>query len=367
MLPYIHQKSAWPNFYWDQHRVHERLADVRNLQGRVLGRMESLGFELQNEANLENLTLDVLKSSEIEGELLDLAQVRSSLARRLGIEINAPVHADRNVEGVVEMLLDATKNCYASMNSERLFSWHAALFPTGRSGLYKIGVGTWRNDSTGPMQVVSGALGKEKVHFEAPHSDLVPQEMERFFAWFNQENNMNDLLKAAVAHLWFLTIHPFEDGNGRIARALSDLLLARSDNSSLRFYSLSAQIRLERKMYYDILEKTQQGNLDITEWMLWFLNCLNRAFEATLNLSNRVLKKAEFWRKHATTVLNERQVMMMNKVWDGFDGNLTSRKWSLITKCSKDTAVRDINDLINKKVLRKNEAGGRSASYLLFD
>ena len=265
------------------------------------------------------------------------------------------------------MLLDATQNCYEPLSSERLFSWHAALFPTGRSGMYKIDVGKWRNDSTGAMQVVSGALGKEKVHFEAPHADLVPQEMERFLQWFNQENNINNLLKAAIAHLWFLTIHPFDDGNGRIARALSDLLLARSDNSPMRFYSMSAQIRLERKEYYNILEKTQQGNLDITEWMLWFLNCLNGSFEATLNLSNRVPKKAEFWRMHATTVLNERQVTMLNKVLDGFDGNLTSRKWSLITKCSKDTAVRDINDLINKNVLRKNDAGGRSASYLLWD
>lgn len=367
MLPYIHQKSTWPNFYWDQNRVHERLADVRNLQGRVLGRMESLGFELQKEANLENLTLDVLKSSEIEGELLDLAQVRSSLARRLGIEITTSVHAGRDVEGIVEMMLDATQNCHEPLSSERLFSWHAALFPTGRSGLYKIDVGSWRVDSTGPMQVVSGALGKEKVHFEAPHSDLVPREMERFLLWFNQEGAMNDLLKAAVAHLWFLTVHPFEDGNGRIARALSDLLLARSDKSVLRFYSMSAQIRLERKSYYEILEKTQQGNLDITEWMLWFLNCLNGAFEATLHVSNRVMTKAEFWKKHAATVLNERQVLMLNKVLDGFDGNLTSRKWSLIAKCSKDTAVRDINDLIEKNVLKKNDSGGRSASYLLFD
>ena len=367
MRRYIHQLPNWPNFYWNQNQVFALLADVKGLQGRVLGRMESLGFELQHEANLENLTLDVLKSSEIEGELLDLAQVRSSLAKRLGITLEKPVHVERDVEGIVELMLDATQNCYSDLTAERLFNWHASLFPTGRSGMYKIDVGVWRNDSTGPMQVVSGAMGKEKVHFEAPHSDFVSKEMEVFLLWFNQDQAIDILLKAAVAHLWFLTIHPFEDGNGRIARALTDMLLARSDNSSLRFYSMSAQIRLDRNSYYEVLEKTQYGNLDITVWSIWFLNCLKRAFEATLQLSNRVTQKAEFWRKHATTVLNERQVLMLNKLLDGFEGKLSSRKWAIIAKCSKDTAVRDINDLIQKNVLKKDEAGGRSSSYLICD
>jgi Fic family protein len=365
MRRYIHQIPAWPNFYWDQHQVLTLLAEVKSLQGRVLGRMESLGFELQNEANLENLTLDILKSSEIEGELLDLEQVRSSLARRLGITLEKPVRVERDVEGIVELMLDATQNCYSDLSSNRLFDWHASLFPTGRSGMYKIEVGVWRNDSTGPMQVVSGAMGKEKVHFEAPHSDLVSKEMDAFLSWFNQDQAMDILLKASIAHLWFLTVHPFEDGNGRIARALTDMLLARSDHSSLRFYSMSAQIRLDRKYYYEVLEQTQCGNLDITQWNLWFLNCLKRAFEATLQLSNRVMQKAEFWRKNATTVLNERQVLMLNKLLDGFEGKLSSRKWAIISKCSKDTAVRDINDLIQKNVLQKDEAGGRSSSYLI--
>ena len=365
MREFIHQSDNWPNFSWKLEEFINLLSEVRNLQGRIMGRMESLGFDLRNEATLETLTLDVLKSTEIEGEYLNPDQVRSSIARRLGLEIAGSVESDRNVDGVVEMMLDATQNCFNPLTSERLFDWHAAIFPTGRSGMYKITVANWRSDSTGPMQVVSGAMGKEKVHFQAPDSSLVESEMSRFLDWFNESSELDLVLKASVAHLWFVTIHPFDDGNGRITRALTDMLLAQSDRSSQRFYSMSAQIRLERKQYYEILEKTQKGNLDITDWIKWFLNCLLNALKSTDTILNRVLFKADFWTRHAKTIMNERQKKLLNKILDGFEGKLTSSKWAKIAKCSKDTAIRDINDLINKNILKKDEAGGRSTNYEL--
>jgi len=365
MREFIHQSDNWPNFSWKLEEFINLLSEVRNLQGRIMGRMESLGFDLRNEATLETLTLDVLKSTEIEGEYLNPDQVRSSIARRLGLEIAGSVESDRNVDGVVEMMLDATQNCFKPLTAERLFDWHAALFPTGRSGMYKITVANWRSDSTGPMQVVSGAMGKEKVHFQAPDSSLVESEMSRFLDWFNKSSELDLVLKASVAHLWFVTIHPFDDGNGRITRALTDMLLAQSDRSSQRFYSMSAQIRLERKQYYEILEKTQKGNLDITDWIKWFLNCLLNALKSTDTILNRVLFKADFWTRHAKTIMNERQKKLLNKILDGFEGKLTSSKWAKIAKCSKDTAIRDINDLINKNILKKDEAGGRSTNYEL--
>jgi len=365
MREFIHQSDNWPNFSWKLEEFINLLSEVRNLQGRIMGRMESLGFDLRNEATLETLTLDVLKSTEIEGEYLNPDQVRSSIARRLGMEIAGSVESDRNVDGVVEMMLDATQNCFNPLTSERLFDWHAAIFPTGRSGMYKITVANWRSDSTGPMQVVSGAMGKEKVHFQAPDSSLVESEMSRFLDWFNESSELDLVLKASVAHLWFVTIHPFDDGNGRITRALTDMLLAQSDRSSQRFYSMSAQIRLERKQYYEILEKTQKGNLDITDWIKWFLNCLLNALKSTDTILNRVLFKADFWTRHAKTIMNERQKKLLNKILDGFEGKLTSSKWAKIAKCSKDTAIRDINDLINKNILKKDEAGGRSTNYEL--
>jgi len=365
MKEFIHQSDNCPNFSWKLEEFINLLSEVRNLQGRIMGRMESLGFDLRNEATLETLTLDVLKSTEIEGEYLNPDQVRSSIARRLGMEIAGSVESDRNVDGVVEMMLDATQNCFKPLTAERLFDWHAALFPTGRSGMYKITVANWRTDSTGPMQVVSGAMGKEKVHFQAPDSSLVESEMSRFLDWFNESSELDLVLKASVAHLWFVTIHPFDDGNGRITRALTDMLLAQSDRSSQRFYSMSAQIRLERKQYYEILEKTQKGNLDITDWIKWFLNCLLNALKSTDTILNRVLFKADFWTRHAKTIMNERQKKLLNKILDGFEGKLTSSKWAKIAKCSKDTAIRDINDLINKNILKKDEAGGRSTNYEL--
>ncbi len=365
MTTFIHQKSNWPNFTWQNDEIINLLSEARNLQGRLIGKMESLGFDLRNEALLETLTLDVVKSSEIEGEYLNPEQVRSSIARRLGMQIAGSVKSDRNVDGVVEMMLDATQNCFNPLTADRLFDWHAALFPTGRSGMYKITVAAWRNDSTGPMQVVSGAMGKGKVHFQAPDSVLVEREMNQFLDWFNNTTDIDLVIKAAIAHLWFVTIHPFEDGNGRITRALTDMLLARADKSNQRFYSMSAQIRIERKEYYEILEKTQKGDLDVTEWVLWFLNCLINALKSTDSELARVLFKAGFWTKHAKTLINERQKKLLDKLLDGFDGKLTSSKWAKIAKCSKDTAIRDINDLIDKDILQKEAAGGRSTNYEL--
>jgi Fic family protein len=362
---YIHQKKEWPNFKWDTDSILNLLSEARNLQGKLQGKIESLGFELRNEAQLDTLTLDVLKTSEIEGEFLHHNQVRSSIARKLGIEIAGSIESDRNVDGVVEMMIDATQNCFNPVTKKRLFAWHSALFPTGRSGMHKIITGSWRKDNSGPMQVVSGAMGKEKVHFEAPHSDLIKNEMSVFLDWFNKENKIDIVLKAAIAHLWFVTIHPFDDGNGRITRALTDMLLAQSDKSNQRFYSMSAQIRIERKQYYEILEKTQRGNLNITNWLQWFLQCLINALNNTESVLNKVLFKGNFWNKHSITIMNERQKKLLNMLLDNFDGKLTSSKWAKITKCSKETAIRDINDLIEKGILQKEEVGGRSTNYEL--
>jgi len=365
MRAFIHQSNHWPDFTWRLDEFINLLSEVRNLQGRIMGRMESLGSDLRKEATLETLTLDVLKSTEIEGEILNLNQVRSSIARKLGMKIAGSVESDRNVDGMVEMMIDATQHCFKPLIAERLFDWHAALFPTGRSGMYKITVADWRTDTTGPMQVVSGAVGRKKVHFQAPDSSLIETEMSRFLTWFNTNNELDLVLKAAVAHLWFVTIHPFDDGNGRITRALTDMLLTQSDRSPQRFYSMSAQIRIERKQYYEILEKTQKGDLEITDWIKWFLSCLKNALKSTDTILNRVLFKGDFWNRHAKTVMNERQKKLLNKILDGFEGNLTSSKWAKIAKCSKDTAIRDINDLISKNILQKDKAGGRSTNYIL--
>lgn len=366
MPVYIHQLTNWPHFQWDEQKLAPLLAEVRHQQGRLLGRMEGLGFDLQAEANLHTITLDVLKSSEIEGEKLNPDQVRSSIARRLGMDMGGLIPADRNVEGVVEMMLDATQNYKASLTDKRLFDWHAAMFPTGRSGMHKIVVGDYRdNPTTDPMQVVSGPMGREKVHFEAPAASLLKEEMKKFLHWFNAEKNIDPVLKAAITHLWFVTIHPFDDGNGRITRAITDMQLSRADNSAQRFYSMSAQIRVERNGYYNILEKTQKDSLDITAWVEWFLQCLGRAIANTDETLAVVLNKARFWEKHKEKPLNERQKSMLNKLLDGFEGKLTSSKWAKITKTSQDSAGRDINDLLEKDILIKEQSGGRSTSYLL--
>lgn len=361
-IMYIHQLNNWANFSFASEKIIAPLAKVRHLQGKLMGEMESLGFSLREEAMLTTLTLDVLKSSEIEGEQLDRDQVRSSIARRLGLDVSGLVSSTRNVDGVVEMMLDATQNYSRSLNNERLFGWHAALFPTGWSGMYRIEVGKYRS---GDMQVISGAMGKEKVHYQAPGAERVASEMTHFLNWLNGVEEIDPVIKAAIAHFWFITIHPFDDGNGRIARAITDMLLARSDNSTQRFYSMSNQILLDKKHYYDILEKTQRGNSDITEWVLWFLACLEQALLSTETVLNSILAKARFWDTHTQTSLNDRQQKMLNKLLDGFDGKLTTSKWAKINKCSPDTALLDIKDLITKGILRKTNEGGRSTNYEL--
>jgi len=362
---YLYNNQNWPIFEWNSEKLLPLLAYVRNRQGKLIGKMGALGFELQNEANLEILTIEILKSTEIEGEFLDREQVRSSIARRLGLDISGLVYSERNVDGIVDLMLDATKKYDKELTKERLFSWHASLFPAGQSGMYKIITGNWREDSTGPMQVVSGVLGKEKVHYQAPPANKIENEMQIFFDWFNLEQNIDPVLKAAIAHLWFVMLHPFENGNGRISRALSDMLLARSDEQSYRFYSMSTQIRKERNSYYDILEKTQKGSLDITNWLEWFLNSLLHSIESSEKLLEKVIYKHEFWLRNSKVSINDRQRKILNMLMDDFEGVLNTTKWAKIGKCSQDTALRDIQDLIEKGILTKSELGGRSTNYEL--
>ena len=362
---YIHEHSDWPDFHWSIEKLAEPLASVRYRQGGLIGQMKGLGFRLQQEAVLETLTKDVLKTSEIEGEKLDAEQVRSSVARRLGLDIGGLKPADRTVEGIVEMMLDATGHYDRPLTDERLFGWHAALFPTGRSGMTKIKTGAWRDERVGPMQVVSGAIRKEKVHYEAPKADRLKKEMGAFLKWFEGKDAIDPVLKAGLAHLWFVTIHPFEDGNGRIARAIADMALARSEHSGQRFYSMSAQIKLEHKDYYDVLEATQKGTMDVTKWMLWFLDCLGRAIDGAHLTLKAVIDKARFWERIKDEPLNERQRSIINRLLDGFEGKLTSSKYAKLTKCSQDTAHRDIQALIERRVLIQNPEGGRSTSYSL--
>ena len=367
MARYNYELPDWPRFRWNAEQLAEPLAAVSRQQGRLIGRMEGLGFNLRQEAVLQTLTADVLKTSEIEGERLDAQQVRSSIALRLGIELAGLTPADRHVEGVVEMMLDATRNYRAPLTSERLFAWHAALFPTGRSGMARIIVGNWRDDRTGPMQVVSGPIGKETVHFEAPPASRMEKDMAAFLDFFNANAEMDPILKAALAHLWFVTIHPFEDGNGRIARAIGDMQLARSEKSSQRFYSMSAQIREERNAYYQALERTQSETMEITIWMQWFLACLGRAIANAQETLGAILRKAAAWERLSTAHLNERQKVILNRLIEGFEGKLTSGKWAKIANCSHDTALRDIQDLIAQGILVQNPGGGRSVSYALAD
>lgn len=359
---YIYQQKNWPQFHWNETLIYQMLVQLRYQQGLLIGGMESIGFDFQEKSILYNLTEDVVKSSEIEGESLDQSLVRSSVARHLGIEVEGVDVLDRNIEGVVEMVLDAAQRFDQPLNKERLLSWHKSLFPTGQSGLKKICVGEWRK---GPVQVVSGYMGKEKVHFEGPPADQVDKEMKIFLDWFNHDNQMNLVLKAALAHLWFLTIHPFDDGNGRIARAIVDLLLSRSENSFRRFYSLSTHIQKERNDYYAFLEKTQKGTLDITQWIEWFFGCLGRAIQSAIEILEKVKNKARFWDSLATVPLNERQKKIIHLLLEDFKGNLTTTKWAKLLKCSQDTAYRDIMDLTSKGILIKSSQGGRSTNYIL--
>lgn len=364
---YIYQHPGWPAFTWQAAQLEPLLGAVRHQQGRVLGTMQALGFSLQAEALLQTLTQEAVTSSAIEGEQLPREQVRSSLAQHLGIPVAGLVPAERRVEGVVEMLLDATQHFATPVTAKRLGNWQAALFPTGRSGLQRIQVGSWRTGRRGPMQVVSGPVGREQVHFEAPAADQVAAEMQQFLSWFNTERSLDAVLKAGLAHLWFVTIHPFEDGNGRVARALTELQLARADASAQRFYSLSAQLRQERAAYYAQLEAAQKGSLDVTAWLTWFLGCLSRALTTTEQTLAKVLAKAHFWERHASVTLNARQQKLLHQLLDGFEGKLTSTKWAAIAKCSQDTATRDIQALLDAGILVKEAAGGRSTSYRLAD
>ena len=352
--------NNWTIFSWNDRAINALFGEVRLMQGKIIGQMNSLGFSAKEETTLRALTLDVVKSSEIEGELLNYEQVRSSIARRLGINTAGLIPSSRHIEGVVEMMLDATQRYNQSLTEERLFGWHAALFPTGYSGPYKIEVGKYR---TGEMQVVSGGMGKEKVHYDALKPEFVKKEMDRFIDWFNYETSLDLALKAAIAHFWFIIIHPFDDGNGRIGRAITDMLLARAEGSGERFYSMSSQILKERKRYYQVLQKVQHSSGDITEWLDWFLHCLKNAMLATELTTQRILRKDEFWKIQEHTTINERQRQMLNKLLDGFDGKLQTSKWAKITKTSTDTALRDIKDLVDKGILRQCNEKGRSINY----
>ena len=362
---YIWQHDDWPRWVYDRQRLAPLLSQVHRAQGYVLGRMHDLGLELRDQASLRVLTEDVLRTSEIEGETLNPATVRSSIARRLGVDIGALAPADRQVDGVVDMVLDATRRHHEPLTAERLFGWHAALFPSGYSGLTKLRVGQWRDDAQGPMQVVSGPIHRQKVHYEAPPAHLLDAEMEVFLDWFNVDQHDDPVVKAGLAHLWLVTIHPFDDGNGRIARAVGDMALARAEQSAQRYYSLSAQIQRERNDYYDRLEATQKGGLDVTVWLEWFLACLLRAVQGADDTLASVLAKARFWQLWSGTPMNDRQIKLLNKLLDGFDGKLTSSKWAAIAKCSQDTALRDISELLERGVLNKSAASGRSTSYEL--
>lgn len=362
MVVYIHERHSWTDFQWEDHKILNLLSEVRHLQGKLIGKVELLGFELQDEANLETLIQDVVKSSEIEGEILNREQVRSSIATRLGLDNSGLIQSDRHIDGVVEMMLDATQNTDKTISIERLFGWHGALFPIGRSGLHKIDVAQWRS---GDMQVVSGGMGKQIVHFEGPKAERLEEEMKRFIGWFNMDSSIDPVLKAAIVHLWFVTVHPFDDGNGRIARALTDMQLSKADGVNQRFYSMSAQIKQERKEYYTILEKTQKGDSDITNWVVWFLNCLREAIIASNTIIDKVVRKHHFWMQNNVHISNDRQRMMLNKLMDNFEGNLTSSKWAKMTKVSADTALRDITDLVHKGILIKADSGGRSTNYEL--
>lgn len=367
-MAFIHELPQWPQMTWDRESLIQDLAAVRHRQGRLLGRMEALGFDIRTEANLVALTEEVVKSSAIEGERLDTEEVRSSIARRLGLDVAGLPQPSREIDGVVEMMCDATRQCNTILTSERLWAWHAALFPTGRSGMYRIRVGCWRDAQSGPMQVVSGQLGNEKVHFQAPNAERLDGEMQRFLDWFNSQNDLDPILKAAVAHFWFVTIHPFDDGNGRIARAIADMVLARGDGIPDRFYSMSAQIERERKEYYIQLETAQRGSCDITTWITWFLACFQRAITAADATQQAVLRKARIWQIANTAQVNTRQRIVLNRMLDTeWQGHLSSGKYAKLAKCSTDTALRDIQELLARGVLLKNSTGGRNTNYRLTD
>lgn len=362
-MKYIYQNTDWHSFRYCGEKISKLLLEIKKAQGFLLGKMDSLGFDVKNNALLQVLTDNIIKSSEIEGQILDKHIVRSSIARRLGIDLGGETPVSRDIEGVVEMMLDATQNYSQKMTKDRIIGWHAALFPTGYSGMYKINVGSYRTDELGPMQVVSGYAGREKIHYETPPANCLEAEMQGLIEYINSEDEEDYLIKAGIVHLWFVILHPFDDGNGRIARALTDMMLAKSDDSKFRFYSMSSQIQKNRKNYYEILEKTQKGSMDVTNWLVWFLENLLAAIQSSGEITNQVLKKAEFWQKNVNTVFNERQIKVLNRFLDNFEGNLTTTKWAKMCNCSQDTANLDINELIDKKIL-KRMGKGRSTHYV---
>ena len=362
---YLWQLPDWPNLAFDAAALAAPLAQVHRAQGMLAGRMAELGLAQRDQVTLQVLTQEVITTSAIEGERLDMDAVRSSVARKLGLDIGALAPSDRHVDGVVDVVLDATRNFDQPLTPERLFGWHAALFPTGYSGRTRITVAAWRTDASGPMQVVSGPVGREKVHFEAPPAATLPAQTQAFFDWFEAAPVGDAIIKAGLAHLWLVTLHPFDDGNGRISRAVGDMALARAEGTHQRFYSFSAQIQRERKDYYDQLEATQKGPLDVTPWLHWFLGCLLRAVQGANTTLAGVLDKAQFWQRWAGTPMNARQTLVLNRVLDGMEGKLTNAKWAAMGKCSADTALRDINDLVERGVLARLEGGGRSTGYLL--
>lgn len=363
-MKYIYQNTDWHSFIWCGDKIQNLLLEIKKSQGYLLGKMDSLGFDVKNNALLQVLTENIIKSSEIEGQILDKHLVRSSIARRLGIDIGGETPVSRDIEGIVEMMLDATQNYSSEMTKDRLIGWHAALFPTGFSGMYKINVGDYRTDALGPMQVVSGYEGKEKIHYEAPPASILEKEMNEFLNYINTNNEYDSLIQAGIVHLWFIILHPFDDGNGRIARALTDMILARSDDNKFRFYSMSSQIQKNRKSYYEVLERTQKGTMDITNWLVWFLENLLIAIQSSGEITDQILQKAEFWQRNSNIIFNERQIKVLNRFMDNFEGNLTTTKWAKICNCSQDTATLDINDLIDKKILKKT-GKGRATHYLL--
>lgn len=361
---YIWQYPDWPHFRWDTNAILDLLTKVRNLQGRIEGMMQVLGFDSQKSTSLDIITQDVVKSCEIEGVILNSERVRSSVARHLGIPTEGLPEADHYTEGVVQLMLDAVTNANTPLSDERMFDWHAALFPTGRSGLYRITVGGWREGEE-PMQVVSGAMGHERVHYEAPPSSCVPQMMKDFIAWVNEDTGTDLVVKAAIAHLWLVAIHPFDDGNGRIARTITDMILAKADGMEHRYYSMSATICRNRKDYYSALENTTVGDVDVTEWISWFLKMLALSIEDAMSVVERTLEKSRFWQRHRDVPMNPRQTRIVNMLWEGFEGKLTTTKWAKITKTSPSTALRDIQELVNHNILTPSDSGGRSTSYAL--
>ena len=361
---YIHQKKTWPHFIRDSDLHLLKISTIRHKQGQILGSLRTVGFDLKLETQLEILAQDIITSNAIEGNVIDPTEVRSSIAKRLGIQKAGLISTTHYMDGLVDMMIDATQNFHLPLSKDRLCGWHCCLFPTGRSGMYRITVGDWRTDQDGPMQVISGGMGREKIHFEAPQAHLLEEEMTRFIKWFNEADE-EPIIKSAIAHLWFVTLHPFDDGNGRIARTLSDVLLSRSDQSPFRFYSMSAQIEKEKHEYYRQLEIAQRGTLEINAWIKWYLNCLDHALDSSKEILDSLFVRTLFWEVHREVVLNARQKKMIMILLDGFVGKLKSSKWAKMTKCSQDTALRDIKDLMEKGILKPEEGGGRSQSYQL--